>query len=174
VSKDELPPEETMWEGRFIAVKRRGKWEYVTRTRGIGAAVILAVHDNAVILVEQYRVPLGAMCLELPAGLIGDDGESEAAETAAIRELEEETGWRAGRMVDLGHYYSSPGMTSESFTLLRAEELERVGPGGGIEGEDIIVHQVKLAEVPEFIASKRAEGRAIDVRLLLLLGVGMI
>ncbi len=163
-----------MWEGRFIAAKRRGKWEYVSRTRGIGAAVILAVHDGAVILVEQYRVPLGGMCLELPAGLIGDDGEDEAAEAAAIRELEEETGWRSGRMVDLGRYYSSPGMASEAFTLLRAEELTRVGPGGGIEGEDIIVHHVPLADAPGFIASKRKEGCAIDVRLLLLLGGGMI
>lgn len=174
MSKDALPPEEVMWEGRFIAAKRRGKWEYVSRTRGIGAAVILAVHDGAVILVEQYRVPLGGMCLELPAGLIGDDGEDEAAEAAAIRELEEETGWRSGRMVDLGRYYSSPGMASEAFTLLRAEELTRVGPGGGIEGEDIIVHHVPLADAPGFIASKRKEGCAIDVRLLLLLGGGMI
>lgn len=163
-------PEELMWEGRFIAAKRRGKWEYVSRTRGIGAAVILAVHDGAAILVEQYRVPLGGMCLELPAGLIGDDGADEAPAAAAIRELEEETGWRAGRMVDLGRFYSSPGMASEAFTLLRAEELERVGLGGGVEGEDIIVHRVKLAEVPDFIAAKRAEGCAIDVRLLLLLG----
>lgn len=174
MSKDDLPPEEVMWEGRFIAAKRRGRWEYVTRTRGIGAAVILAVHEGAVILVEQYRVPLGANCLELPAGLIGDDGEDEAAAAAAIRELEEETGWRAGRMVDLGRYYSSPGMASEAFTLLRAEELERVGEGGGIEGEDIIVHHVPLPEVPTFIAAKRAEGCAIDVRLLLLLGGGML
>ncbi len=167
-------PEEVMWEGRFIAAKRRGRWEYVTRTRGIGAAVILAVHEGSVLLVEQYRVPLGSMCLELPAGLIGDDGEEEAAEAAAIRELEEETGWRAGRMVDLGRYFSSPGMASEAFTLLRAEELERVGPGGGIEGENIIVHQVKLGDVADFIAGKRAEGCAIDVRLLLLLGGGMM
>lgn len=174
MSDEALPPEEVMWEGRFIAAKRRGKWEYVSRTRGIGAAVILAIYDDAVILVEQYRVPLGGMCLELPAGLIGDDGAEEAAEAAAIRELEEETGWRAGRMVDLGRFYSSPGMASEAFTLLRAEQLTRVGPGGGIEGEDIIVHRVKLADVASFIAGKRAEGCAIDVRLLLLLGGGML
>ena len=88
-------PEETLWEGRFIAAKRRGKWEYVSRTRGIHAAVILAVDEGHVLLVEQYRVPLGRNCLELPAGLVGDESEGEAVETAAIRELEEETGWRA-------------------------------------------------------------------------------
>ena len=169
MSADKDAPEETLWEGRFIAAKRRGKWEYVSRTRGIHAAVILAVEEGHVLLVEQYRVPLGRNCLELPAGLVGDDFEGEAAETAAIRELEEETGWRAERMTALGEYYSSPGMVSEGFTLLRAEGLERVGAGGGVEGEDIEVHRVPLAGVADFVAAKRAQGCAIDVKLLLLL-----
>jgi ADP-ribose pyrophosphatase len=161
--------EETVWEGRFIAAKRRGKWEYVSRTRNISAAVILAMDEGDVILVEQYRVPLGRNCLELPAGLIGDESEGEAVESAAIRELEEETGYRAARMTDLGFYYSSPGMVSEGFTLLRAEGLTRIGEGGGVEGEDIVVHRIPLAEVRAFVAGKRAEGCAIDVRMLLLL-----
>ena len=163
-------PEETVWEGRFIAARTRGKWEYVSRTRGIHAAVILAVDEGEIILVEQYRVPLGRNCLELPAGLVGDDAEGEAAEAAAIRELEEETGYRAGRMIEIGTFYSSPGMVSEGFTLLRAERLERVGDGGGVDGEEIAVHRVAVAEVPAFVAKKRAEGCAIDVRLLLFMG----
>jgi ADP-ribose pyrophosphatase len=167
-------PEEVTWEGRFIAAKRKGKWEYVSRTRGVSAAVILAVHEGRVILVEQFRVPIDAHCLELPAGLIGDEEEGEEAETAAIRELEEETGWRAERMVDLGRFYASPGMSSEGFALLRAEGLTRVGEGGGVEGEDIKVHHVKLADVPAFVAAKRAEGYAMDAKLLLLLGAGML
>ncbi|MEA3044911.1 MAG: ADP-ribose pyrophosphatase [Sphingomonadales bacterium] len=162
-------PEETVWEGRFLAAKRRGKWEYVARTRGIHAAVILAIDEGAVILVEQYRVPLGRNCLELPAGLVGDEAEGEEAAVAAIRELEEETGYRAARATELGRFYSSPGMVSEGFTLLRAEGLERIGEGGGVAGEDILVHRVPLAEVAAFVAAKRAEGCAIDVRLLLLL-----
>jgi ADP-ribose pyrophosphatase len=166
-------PEETLWEGKYLAAKRRGKWEYVARTRGISAAVILAVDEGEVILIEQYRVPLGRNCLELPAGLVGD-GCGEAAETAAIRELEEETGYRAGRMTDLGRFHSSPGMASEGFTLLRAEGLTRVGDGGGVEGEEIVVHRVKLAEVADFVAEKRAEGCAIDVKLLLLLAGDML
>src|SRR4051812_13835882 len=94
-------PEETVWEGKYLAVKRRGSWEYVSRTRGISAAVILAIDEGEAILIEQYRVPLGRNCLELPAGLVGDDSEGEAAEAAAIRELEEETGYRAAAMTDL-------------------------------------------------------------------------
>jgi ADP-ribose pyrophosphatase len=167
-------PEETVWQGRYLAVRRRGKWEYVSRTRGISAAVILAVDKGEVILIEQYRVPLGRDCLELPAGLIGDEAEGEAAEVAAIRELEEETGYRAERMTDLGRFHSSPGMVSEGFTLLRAEGLTRVGDGGGVDGEEIVVRRVKLAEVPDFVAEKRAEGFAIDVKLLLLLSPVML
>jgi len=171
---DEAEPEVTVWEGRFIAAKTRGKWEYVSRTRGIHAAVILAIDDGHVVLIEQYRVPLGRNCLELPAGLVGDDVVGEAAEIAAIRELEEETGYRAGHMVELGRFHSSPGMVSEGFTLLRAEGLERAGDGGGIDGEEIAVHRVKLEDVAGFVARKRAEDVAIDVKLLLLLGSQML
>jgi ADP-ribose pyrophosphatase len=161
--------EETAWQGKYLAVKKRGTWEYVARARGIHAAVILAVDDGYVLLVEQYRVPLGRNCLELPAGLVGDDVAGEAAEIAALRELEEETGYRAQRAVQLGLYYSSPGMLSEGFTLFRAEGLTKVSDGGGVEGENILVHRVALGDVPAFVAAKRAEGCAIDVKLLLLL-----
>ena len=115
-------------------------------------------------------VPLGRHCPELPAGLVGDDQQGEAAEAAAIRELEEETGYRAAHMVELGQFHSSPGMVSEGFTLLRAEGLTRVSEGGGVGGEEIVVHRVKLADVPAFVAKKRDEGCAIDVKLLLFLG----
>jgi len=167
-------PEEIVWQGKFITAKTRGKWEYVARSRGISAAVILAVHDGAVILVEQYRVPLGRNCIELPAGLIGDHGEDEAPELAAMRELEEETGFRPGRMQHLGEFYSSPGMVSESFHLLRAHDLARVGAGGGVEGEDIIVHVVPLVDLTAFLDTKRSDGCGVDVKLLLLLGGGML
>ena len=162
-------PEEIVWEGRFIAAKRRGKWEYVSRTRGVSAAVILAIDDGCVLLVEQYRVPIGGRCLELPAGLIGDEEEGEEARAAAIRELEEETGYRAEGMSELGRFHASPGMSSEGFTLLRAEGLTKVSDGGGVEGEEIVVHRVPIDDVPEFVERKRAEGCAVDVKLLLLL-----
>jgi ADP-ribose pyrophosphatase len=160
---------ETVWEGRYLAVKQDGRWEYVSRTRDVSAAVIVAIEDGHILLVEQYRPPLGKYCLELPAGLIGDETEGEAGQAAAARELEEETGYRPGRMTDLGCYYSSPGMVSESFTLFRADGLAKVSEGGGVEGEDILVHRIKLGDVPAFVAAKRAEDCAIDVKLLLLL-----
>ncbi len=162
------------WEGKYICVKTEGTWEYVSRVRGIGAAVILAVDEGHVLLVEQYRVPLGCNCLELPAGLIGDGEEGEEIEAAAIRELEEETGYRAERMVDLGRFFASPGMSSEGFTLMRAEGLTKVGDGGGVGNEEIIVHRVALAEISAFVEAKRAEGFAMDVKMLLLLGPALL
>lgn len=162
-------PEEIMWEGRFVVAKRRGRWEYVGRARGIHAAVILAVHEGEAILVEQPRAALRARCLELPAGLVGDEAQGEAVEVAAARELEEETGYRAERIELLGRFASSPGMLSETFTLVRATGLTRVGEGGGDGHEEIVVHHVPLAAVPAFVDRKRAEGVMIDVKLLLLL-----
>lgn len=169
--------EEIVWQGRFITAKKRGRWEYVSRARNIRAAVILAIDDtDHVLLVEQYRTPLGRICIELPAGLIGDADNSadEDALIAGARELEEETGYRAGRMESLGEFWSSPGMVSESFTLMRAHDLQQVGPGGGTEGENITVHRVAVAGIEAFLAQRRALGDAIDVKLLLLLGPGIL
>ena len=162
-------PEEVVWQGKYITTKRRGPWEYVGRARGIGAAVILAIEDGHVLLVEQYRVPLQARCLELPAGLVGDETEGEDVATSAARELEEETGYRPDQIEIIGIFASSPGMVSETFTLVRAHGLTRVSEGGGVPGENIMVHRVALADVRDFIAAKRAEGIVIDVKMLALM-----
>lgn len=164
-------PEEIMWQGRFITAKKTGKWEYVSRARGIKAAVILAVEDDHVLLVEQYRVPLGTNCIELPAGLIGDHDAGEDPLTSAARELEEETGYRAAKLDIVGEFFSSPGMVSESFTLVRATGLTKVSGGGGVDGENIIVHRVAIAQLPAFVADKRAKGCVVDVKLLMLPGM---
>lgn len=168
--------EQIVWQGKFITAKVKGKWEYVSRARGIRAAVILAIDEEEhVILVEQFRVPLGRRCIELPAGLVGDgDDAGEAADLAGARELEEETGYAAARIENLGEFFSSPGMVTESFTLLRARGLTRLGPGGGTPGEDITVHRVPVAGLERFIAERRALGDAIDVRLLMLLGPSLL
>ena len=162
--------EKIVWQGRFITTKTRGRWEYVSRARGIKAAVILAIEDDHVLLVEQYRVPLGANCLELPAGLVGDETEGERIEDAAGRELVEETGWLAASLELVGEFHSSPGMVSESFYMVRARGLKKVGEGGGTDEENITVHRIALPELPGFIAAKRDEGCAMDSKLLMLLG----
>lgn len=161
-------PVETMWQGKFVQACRRGKWEYAGRVGGIRAVVIHAEHDGKLILVEQYRVAVGGPCLELPAGLVGDHDRNATVESTAISELEEETGFTAERIERLGEFHASPGMLTESFTLVRAHGVRQVGKGGGVAGEeDITVHLVPLTELADFVAARRAAGVAMDVKLLL-------
>jgi ADP-ribose pyrophosphatase len=162
------------WEGKYLRIVRDGRWEFVERCGGVHAVVILAEHQGKVVLVEQARVPLGyRKCIELPAGLVGDEDDKGVEETA-IKELEEETGFTADRIEVIGEFFSSPGMVAEGFTLVRAHQLRRVGEGGGNDHEEIEVHLVPRNEIPAFVERKRAEGCAIDVKMLLLLGCGIL
>jgi ADP-ribose pyrophosphatase len=162
-----------MWRGKYVTAIKDGRWEYVERTGRVAAAVILAEYEGQVVLVEQPRVPTGRRCLELPAGLVGDVGEMDDVETAARRELEEETGFRAERIELLGEFYSAPGILAESFTLVRASGLTRIGPGGGVDGEDIATHLVPRNEIAAFVAAKRAEGVGVDAKVLLVLAASL-
>ena len=175
---DPHPPEtapETVWQGKFLEVRQVGRWEYAARVGDRAAVVIVAVDDeHRLILIEQERLPIGGRSLELPAGLIGDEHDGETLEDAATRELEEETGYRPARIERLGDFYSSPGMTSEMFTLVRATGLVRTGAGGGDEQEDIAVLPVPVGKVAAFIADRRAAGIRIDAKLLVTLGSGLL
>ena len=165
----------TPWQGRYLAIRTAGTWEYAERVGSISAAVIVAIDaEGQLILVEQHRVPLGRTCLELPAGLVGDETAGESVAEAARRELEEETGYHAVIVEDRGEFHSSPGMTSESFTLVVATGLTRTGDGGGDAQENITVHRVPLDAVAGFVAAKRRAGVAIDAKMLLLLGGGLL
>ena len=170
MTDDAAAPVQTMWAGNYISVLKRGRWEYVSRTGSINAVVILAEHDGKVILIEQYRVPVSARCLELPAGLVGDEDEHATVEGTAVSELEEETGFTAERIERLGEFHSSPGMVAESFTLVRAHGVRKIGDGGGNEHEDITVYLVAREDIPAFVQSRRNAGSAIDVKLLLFAG----
>ena len=161
---------EIAWAGRWLEVRTQGAWEYVERKGKVGAAVIIAIDDEHVILVEQHRIPVGARCLELPAGLVGDEDAGESIEQGAARELEEETGYRPTQVERLGTFQSSPGMTSEHFELVRATGLTKVGEGGGHGDEDIAIHLVPLAGLAAFVGERRDAGVAIDSKMLTLLG----
>jgi ADP-ribose pyrophosphatase len=167
---DDLPPPETMCEGKFVRLRRRGKWEFASRANDIKAVVILAEYEGKTILIDQPRVAVGGRCVEVPAGLVGDQDPDATPETTAIKELEEETGFTAERVERLGDFHASPGMLSESFTLVRAHGVRKIGEGGGDENEDINVHLVARADIPAFVDRMRAEGFAIDVKLLIFMG----
>lgn len=162
-------PAEVMWEGKYVRALKRGRWEYVSRVGDVRAVVILAEFEGKTILIDQERIAVGGRCLELPAGLVGDENPDASVEDTAIKELEEETGFTAKRIERLGDFHASPGMLSESFTLVRAHGITRSGDGGGTEHEDIEVHLVPREDIPAFIEQKRAEGFAVDVKLLLFL-----
>lgn len=159
-----------LWQGRFLRAIDEDGWEYVERRTSPEVVVIVAVQDERVLLVEQDRRAAGGRVLELPAGLVGDEDADEDLATAAARELEEETGWRAGALEVLGSYFSSPGLTPERYTVVRATRLTRVADGGGVGGEDIAVHRVRLSELADFVRRRRAEGVGVDVKLWLVLG----
>ena len=167
MTEDADAPLQTMWQGKYISALKRGRWEYVSRTGSTNAVVILAEHDGKMILIEQYRVPVGARCLELPAGLVGDEDQHATVEGTAVKELEEETGFTCASVERLGEFHSSPGMVAESFTLVRAHGVRKVGEGGGNDHEDIAVHLVAREDIPEFIRTRRDAGVAVDVKLLL-------
>lgn len=158
-----------MWEGKYIRALKQGRWEYVGRVNQVHAVVILAEFEGQMILIDQPRAAVGGRCLELPAGLIGDIDPEATIEGTALNELEEETGFTAERIERLGDFHSSPGMVSESFTLVRAHGVSRCGQGGGTDSEEINVHLVSRADIAAFVAEKRAQGFAIDVKLLLFL-----
>jgi len=163
------------WEGKYLRIVRVGTWEYVERCGGVHAVVILAEHDGKVVLVEQRRVPLGKRkCIEMPAGLVGDEDPDATVEGTAIKELEEETGFTADHIEVVGEFFSSPGMVAEGYTLVRAHGLRRIGDGGGTEHEEIEVHLVPRSEISAFVERKRAEGCAIDTKMLLLLAADIL
>jgi ADP-ribose pyrophosphatase len=162
---DDTP--EILYEGPWLRMVRRGRWEYAERTHGNGMAVIIiaVTPDDEVLFVEQFRVPIGKRTIEMPAGLVGDDHAHDTFEIAAHRELIEETGWEPARVDVLLTGPTSAGMSSERIAFVRARDLRRVGAGGGVDNEDILVHHVPRAQAPAWLMQKQREGYEIDLKL---------
>jgi len=123
--------------------------------------------EGRLVLIEQFRIPVQARVVELPAGLVGDSAgdEGESIETAARRELEEETGYMPWELRELTSGPPSAGMSSEVVTFLLATKLERKGAGGGDHSEAIEVHEVQLAEVPRWLEKRRDRGTLVDPKV---------
>ena len=126
-----------------------------------GGVVTLAIVDGQVLLVRQYRHPAGQSLLELPAGKL-EKGENPA--DCAARELEEETGYRPGKVRELGRFYASPGYLGEIFYLYAAQELtptaQRLDPG-----EVLSVERLPLEDA----ITACFDGRIIDAKTALAL-----
>lgn len=168
IPTDASAPVETLYQGRWLTLRKRGRWEYVERNNPGGAVIILAITpDDRILFVEQYRVAILQRTIEMPAGLIGDlvDQADEGALLAAQRELEEETGYRCSRIEFIHEGPSSSGMSTEMIVFARAHDLVRVGPGGGDASEDIIVHEVPRDQAGAWLFARAAEGYSIDPKL---------
>lgn len=129
--------------------------------RHAGASAVLPVvgslddPDPDIVLIRQYRYAAGEYLYEVPAGMPMREGEPW--EEVARRELEEETGWRAGRLVPLTRIYTTPGFTDEVIHLWLATDLE---PGASNLDEDEFVEPVRVAlsQALEWVR----EGRIVD------------
>ena len=157
----------TVYEGRYQRMVVRGTWEYSERTHpgGLAAIVIAVTPEDKVLFVEQFRIPLQARTIEMPAGLVGDVDSGESIEQSAIRELEEETGWTAEHAQVLMIGPTSSGASSEKIAFVRASGLRKVGAGGGDPSEDITVHEVPRAGAAAWLAGKLGQGYELDAKL---------
>lgn len=160
-------PARTLWEGKWLRMKQRGRWEYVERTndRGMAVIIVAVTPDGALLFVEQFRVPLGRRTIEMPAGLVGDVAAGEDPCDAARRELLEETGWHAAHIQPLLTGPTTSGMSNEQAAFVRATGLTRVDAGGGDATEQIVVHEVPVADAPRWLCARMAEGYAMDAKL---------
>jgi len=168
IPADADAPVETLCEGRWLSLRKRGRWEYAERNNPGGAVIIVAVTpDDCVLFVEQYRVSILKHTIEMPAGLVGDLAAQpdESALLAAARELEEETGYRCGRVEFIHQGPSSSGMSTEMIAFVHAHDLVRVGAGGGDETENIVVHEVPRREAGAWLFARAAEGYSVDPKL---------
>lgn len=159
---------EILFETKWLRVCRDGTWDFVRRPHSTFSVGILAVTpDEEIVLVEQTRIPIAGRAIEIPAGLVGDepDHQGESLEATARRELLEETGYRAGKMEFLIRSPSTPGLAREFMNIFLATDLVRETEGGGIEGEDIIVHHVPIRGLRAWLSAKQEKGIHIDARI---------
>ena len=163
-----MSDEITLYESRWLGLYRRGHWDYVRRPNSDACVGILAITDqDELLLVEQFRIPMGKRVIEIPAGLVGDEVEfvGESLAESAGRELLEETGYRAGRVEPLISSPTSAGMTPEMTHLFFATDLVRENEGGGVSGEDITVHRIPLKDLRSFLSEKQSTGSLVDFKI---------
>jgi ADP-ribose pyrophosphatase len=163
-----MSDEITLYESKWLGLYRKGHWDYARRPNSDACVGILAMTDQQeIILIQQYRIPIGKTVVEIPAGLVGDEPEFQGeslAETAG-RELLEETGYRAGKVELLISSPTSAGMTPEITHLYYATQLVQESEGGGNASENITVYKVPLTELRQFLSDKQSVGLLVDFKI---------
>jgi len=170
-------------KGQFMRFVMKGDWEYFERNNCSAIVIILAMTDDQkVIFVEQYRPPVNKNVIEFPAGLVNDhepckvkEGKKstlvykkrpkESIALAAKRELFEETGYKAKRVVKLLDGPVSGGACADIVTIVHAQDIKKVGDGGGDFLESIIIHEVPLNEVEPWLSKMKRKGCLIEPKI---------
>lgn len=148
---------EPVFQGRIISLQvdtvqlPNGKTATREIVRHPGAAAVLAIIDDRMLVVEQYRKPMEKFQVEIPAGKL-DPGEDPMA--AAARELVEETGYSAGKLRPLSAFYTSPGFADEKLYVYIAEELTK-GDSAPDEDEFLNVEAITLEQALQYIKEER-------------------
>jgi ADP-ribose pyrophosphatase len=158
---------EVLGRGKYLQLISKNGWEYTERCLGSGVVAIIAGHLGKIILVEQERPSLRKRVVELPAGLVGDQDHlnQEKLAEAAHRELLEETGYQAKKMNWLFDGPPSSGLSNEIISFYLAEEIEKVSAGGGDASESILVHEVPLVDLENWVAQKQSQGLLVDPKV---------
>ncbi len=169
---------ETVFEGNYLMVvkkyfegKGKGAWEVVERkgTYGKGAVVVVALtKEREVILERNWRVPLESFVIQFPAGLLDRKGETE--EEAARRELLEETGYKAGKLIPIVSVPLCPALTSTQATHFFAPEVEYIGGEEKDIAEEIEVLKLPVAKLGNFLLNL-PENTKLDLRVVGILWV---
>jgi ADP-ribose pyrophosphatase len=156
-------------EGGYLTVRvdtiedaegRRHKRELVIHP---GAVAILAIDQGQVLMVRQFRTPVGRVLLEIPAGTLDrqPDGSIEDPEVAAPRELGEETGFSAASWRKIGRFFTAPGFASEEMHLYVAADLSPIPGYAGPETDE----RLDLRRIPWREAVELAEnGTIVDAK----------
>jgi len=170
--RDEIIEIEIISEGKFLRLvnlKWRDsegnmrRWETVERTTGVDIVSVIPVTDDGkIIFIEQFRPPVGKMVIEFPAGLCDKD---ENLEDAALRELQEETGYRSNNIQKLFAGPVSSGLSSEYLNVFLATDLVFVGKKDGREERGIIVYKIPTESIYEWLNKKETEGILVDVKI---------
>lgn len=161
-------PDRVLASTKFLRLIDREGWSFVERSNARGVVTIVALtRERKIVFVDQYRAPMAASVIELPAGLVGDDADlaDEDVAAAARRELREETGYEAGRVELLASCPTSPGLTNEIASFLLATDLTRVGNGGGTIDEAITVHEVSFVDADRWLHERQREGRLVAAKV---------
>lgn len=165
------PRGEMICGGDYLELRKVKGKEFSTRIRGTGIVEIIACRQPKtpepmrIILIEQYRDSVGRNMIELPAGACGDHDESETLEDACQRELMEEVGYKADRFIFLSSGASSAGVTDEIVSFFLALDLTKCGEGGGVDDENIIIHEVPCLTVNSWLTDQTHQGKMIDPRV---------